>query len=221
MTKEQNKKISPEWTVATILKEARAQKKMTVEGLANAASISMRDLERLEVGDYGHLPSEIYVCSFLERCSRELDIPPDVLSDLYRREALNFKNKKEAGMSMAIQSKRFIITPKFIIIGLSAIGIVLLAAYFWYQLSGLLKPPFLVVENPASDIITNEETIGVSGKTQKDSRIFINGKEIEVDTGGAFRNDFYLEAGTVNTVEVKSVNRFSKETVLIRRIIKN
>ncbi len=219
MKSSENEKISSELTVGAMLKNARAQKKISLEELAGATSVPMRDLERLETGDYDHLPAEIYVRSFLERCARELNIEANALADLYQKEAVNSKNRKEVYAPAAPKSKKFIITPKFLIVAVSAIGAVLLVFYFWYQLSNLLKPPFLVVENPASDIITSEETISVSGQTQKDSHIFINGREIEVNADGFFNDNFHLEPG-VNLMEIKSVNRFKKESVLIKRVIK-
>lgn len=219
MSSNEEKKSEHPATVRAFLKEARARKKMSVDELAAAASISSRDLERLEAGDYGQLPADIYVKSFLERCAGELDIKEDYLLDLYRKETLNHKNKKEARAPAASRRKSFTITPKLLIMTASAIGVVLLVIYFWYQLSGLLAPPFLFVDSPGNDIITSEETISISGRTSKDSHIFINEREVEVNGDGSFSDDFHMELG-INVVEIKSVNRFGKETVLIRRIIK-
>src|SRR3989338_7089187 len=208
-------------TVGAVLKEARAKKKISLEELAVATSVPTRDLERLESGDYARLPADIYVNSFLERCARELGANGDYLKELYKKETLNFKNKKEPlSASTSARSKKFIVTPKLLVALASAIGVVLLAFYLWYQLSNLLAAPFLVVESPANDIITNEETICISGRTRRDSHIFINEREVEVGAEGFFKDEFRLEAG-VNTVEIKATNRFGKETILIRKIIKN
>lgn len=215
----EEEKTSPELTVGAMLKSARAQRKMSLEELAAAASVPMRDLERLEAGDHSHLPAEIYVRSFLERCARELNINTGVLGELYQKEVINSESKKEAYAPVALKSKKFVITPRFLIVAVAALGAVFLVFYFWYQLSNLLKPPFLVVENPANDIMTSEETVNVSGRTQKDSHIFINGREIEVNADGIFNDNFHLEPG-VNLMEIKSVNRFKKESVLIKRVIK-
>ena len=208
-------------TVGAVLKEARAKKKMSLEELAVATYVPTRDLERLETGDYARLPADIYVESFLERCAGELGIQGGYLINLYRQGAADFKSKKEARVpSAGLKSKKFIVTPRLLVALASAVGVVLLVLYFWYQLSNLLAAPFLVVESPANDIITNEETIGISGRTKKDSHIFINDREVEVNAAGFFDDEFHLEAG-VNTVEIKSVNRFGKQTISIRKIIKN
>jgi len=208
-------------TVGVVLKEARAKRKMSAEELAVAASVPTRDLERLESGDYTRLPADIYVNSFLERCAGELGIQSGHLSELYRQETTNFKNKKEQRAPAAgFKSKKFIVTPKLLVALASAIGIVLLVFYLWYQLSNLLAAPFLVVESPVNDIITSEETIGISGQTKRDSHIFINEREVEVNAEGFFKDEFRLEAG-VNAAEIRSVNRFGRQTILIRKIIKN
>lgn len=221
MSSNEEKKTGQSETAGSVLRSARVEKKMSVEELAAAASISVRDLERLEAGDYGHLPAEIYVRSFLERCAGELDIKEDHLLELYRKETLNHKNKKEMRAPViAAKTRNFTITPKLLIMTASAIGVILLVVYFWYQLSGLLAPPFLFVDSPADDIITSEEIVNIAGKTGRDSHILINKQSIKVSADGSFKSDFHLETG-INTIEIRAVNRFGKETILIRRVIKN
>lgn len=91
--------------------------------------------------------------------------------------------------------------------------------YFGWQLYNLFRPPFLVVTNPSRDIITEEQVIEFSGRTQRESNISINGADVEVTENGIFHEQLALQQG-MNIFEVKAINRFGKETVLTRRIIK-
>lgn len=68
-------------------------------------------------------------------------------------------------------------------------------------------------------MITEENTIEFFGSTQKESDVSINGAEVEVAHGGAFHERLTLQQG-MNIFEVKAINRFGKETMLTRRIIK-
>ena len=77
----------------------------------------------------------------------------------------------------------------------------------------------MVVERPKGDIIVNEESIIIDGYTQADSHIFLNGREI-VNNSGHFEERLVLQSG-MNIAEIKSINRFEKEAVIVRRIIKN
>ncbi|MCR4322516.1 MAG: hypothetical protein NUV61_00310 [Candidatus Azambacteria bacterium] len=111
------------------------------------------------------------------------------------------------------------ITPHVIRVIVLAIILVGIGGYFGWQLYNLFRPPFLVVTNPIGDIITEEQVIDFSGRTQKESDTSINGTHIEVTDTGVFREQFPLQDG-MNVFEVRSVNKFGKETKLIRRIIK-
>ncbi len=100
------------------------------------------------------------------------------------------------------------------------IGVVVgMLLYFSYHLWTLFAPPFLALE-PKYDIIINEDFVLLSGATQKDSNIFINGREVAVTKEGAFQERIALQNG-MNALEIKSVNKFGKATVIVRRIIKN
>ena len=91
--------------------------------------------------------------------------------------------------------------------------------YLWYHLALLFAPPFLVLEKPPRDIITTRQSLALEGATQKESHVFVNGREIVVSEEGALSDALILEEG-MNIFEVTSVNKFGKETTLIRRIIK-
>lgn len=91
--------------------------------------------------------------------------------------------------------------------------------YFGWQLYNLFRSPFLVITSPVGDIITSEQTIEVLGKTHQESDTSINGVEVEMTGNGVFREQLPLQEG-MNVFEVKSVNKFGKETIIIRRIIK-
>ena len=110
-------------------------------------------------------------------------------------------------------------TPKFVVVAVMFILVISTGGYLWYQLSHLLGAPYLVVERPKGDIIVNEESIMIGGYTQADSHIFLNGREI-VNSNGHFEERLVLQSG-MNIAEVKSINRFEKEAVIVRRIIKN
>ncbi len=99
------------------------------------------------------------------------------------------------------------------------IGAAAVVAYFAYHLFSLFSPPFLIVERPERDIITKDGTLELSGFTKKESHVFVNGREIAVSDEGAFSDSVVLQ-DSMNIIEFRSVNKFGKETVLVRRIVK-
>ena len=94
-----------------------------------------------------------------------------------------------------------------------------IAVYFSWHLWTLYRAPMLVLD-PKNDIMTHDGFITLSGTTQKESHVFVNGTEISVNKDGTFEDRIALADG-MNAIEVKSVNKFSKATTVLRRIIKN
>lgn len=112
-----------------------------------------------------------------------------------------------------------IVTPRVIRVVALAVMWFGIGGYFGWQLYGLFRPPVLVITKPFSDIITSEQTIEFLGKTHQESDTSINGVEVEVSDAGIFKEQLPLQEG-MNVFEVKAVNKFGKETTIIRRIIK-
>ena len=118
-----------------------------------------------------------------------------------------------------ILSHKLFVTPRILAsAAVMAVGAGI-GLYLWYHLALLFAPPFLVLEKPPRDIITKEHTLVLVGATQKESHVFVNGRDIVVSEKGAFSDALILQEG-MNIFEVKSVNKFGKETTLVRRIIK-
>lgn len=112
-----------------------------------------------------------------------------------------------------------VITPQVIrVVALSVLWVGI-GGYFGWQLYNLFRPPLLVITHPFDDILTEEQTIEFSGRAHQESDTLINGEEVDVAENGTFRTQVSLQEG-MNIFEVRSVNKFGKETVIIRRIIK-
>jgi len=208
-------------SLSELLKSGRENKNLSIDELSQLSGISAQHLKHLEVGNYGAMPAAIYTEHFLEKCAGHLSIPKDTLISAYRKET----NMDDAAKNILAKQKppifkhSLLVTPKFVVVAVMFILVVSTGGYLWYQLSHLLGAPYLIVESPKGDIIVNEESIMIGGYTQADSHIFLNGREI-VNSNGHFEERLVLQSG-MNIAEVKSINRFEKEAVIVRRIIKN
>lgn len=208
-------------SLAELLKERRTEKNLSIDELSQLTGISAQNIKYLEAGEYNFLPAAIYVEHFLVKCAETLGITKDSLLSAYRKEFLVNDIPKNLLLNQqpSFFRRKKVITSKFIIAAATFVIAIGIGAYLWYQLSHLLGTPFLIVENPKADIITNDEFIIISGRTMKDSHIFLNGREIS-NNSGYFEERMMLQQG-MNTTEIKAVNRFERETIVMRRIIKN
>lgn len=77
-------------------------------------------------------------------------------------------------------------------------------------------PPIITLNVPSIYKVSTE-TFTISGKTEKDVKIYINGIEINPREDGAFFKDFPLSVG-YNKFEIKAVDRANNETKVSRVI---
>lgn len=82
-------------------------------------------------------------------------------------------------------------------------------------------PPTLSVSSPSDGYITNKNTITVSGTTNDVTSspvtVTVNGKEVTVDSDGAFSTDITLTSGS-NTITVIAKDNAGKTTTITRTV---
>ncbi len=111
-----------------------------------------------------------------------------------------------------------VVTPKRLSLVLGIIAIALIFGYFWHQLSYLINPPSLKITQPVSDFTTKEESIEISGQTNPDVYLTVNGKELYIDKKGNFKGAVSLESG-LNILKFEAKDRFGKINTVIRRVM--
>jgi len=119
----------------------------------------------------------------------------------------------------AMANKGAEITPHRLLVVVEAVSALAILLYLGYHLVILFSPPFLSLLSPSRDMTTSDGAVTITGATEKESHVFVNGSEIAVSEGGSFSAPFILQQG-INAIEVRSVNKFGRETDITRRIIK-
>lgn len=202
-------------TLGEKMKKLRGAKGVTLQQISRHTKIQQRYLEDLEEGTYDDLPADVYVRGFLRSYAEFFGVNDETLIRLYERERGIFNSMSDEESSVTSQKvlkvKRFIITPRMMVI---TAGIVLFSVVFIYLYSELrhfVSAPWLVVETPIEGITITERIVVVQGKTDQEARIFINSEGVIVNQDGSFEETISLQNG-VNTITVKSVNSFDKES---------
>lgn len=232
-------------TLGEKLGKLRSDRRISLSEVSRATKIQVKYLEYLEDGAYEKLPADVYVKGFLRNYSEFLGIDEKILIKLYEKER-GIKNNLEKGKKLsaipfqsgffsrqieAIRQKRnvlaggerinispFVITPRII-----AIGIILLLIfggffYLYREIGSFASAPRLVIISPEKNYATSENSVEVSGITDRDAKIFINEHPVLVNDDGKFRENLTVQSGT-NTVTIRAVNRFEKaaaETLTIQ-----
>ncbi|HRY82417.1 MAG TPA: DUF4115 domain-containing protein [Candidatus Moranbacteria bacterium] len=204
-------------TLGEKLKKLRSDKRTSIVEASKFTKIQPAYLEYLEEGIWEKLPADVYVKGFLRSYADFLGVDEKILIRLYEREKeirenLKKNKKKDLGKSKPVNISPFIFTPKKILI--SAIIVLVFAGLFllYREINSFANAPSLVILNPQNNSQVSGNSVYIEGITDKEARLFINNQPILVGDDGRFRENLTLQSG-LNTINLKSVNKFDKESV--------
>ena len=201
-------------TLGEYLALVRNKLNMDIKTVSLLTQIKPIYLENLEAGNYKQLPAEVYVRGFLKSLSNLYHIEEQVLIEQYEKEH-GFEPKET--VTATKRSSRVNINPRTAIILLTTVLVLLLSGYVGAQVKSILAPPFLEVTDPPSDGLVQGNTLVISGRAEIGADITINKQAVVSDRNGQFNENIILSPG-VNVIEVAVVNKFDRESKVIRTI---
>lgn len=210
----QTKKIAETFKVGDYLRRRREEINLSVKEISQKLGIKCEYLDNLENGNYQDLPPQVYVRGFIKNYASFLGLDGNQLIKIYNRE-ISFANEELAPKKNNNISGRtnlldyFIITPKLITFFVSLFIVSILGYYFMHQINSFNSKPYLFVESPISDEVVEEKDLWVSGQTEKDAILKINGQDISVGVDGKFSQKITLGEGR-NSLVIEAKNRFNK-----------
>lgn len=203
-------------TLGEKLKKLRSDKRTSISEASRFTKIQPAYLEYLEEGIWEKLPADVYVKGFLRSYADFLGVDEKILIRLYEREkeirANLKKNKKEDNKKeKPINISPFIFTPKKILI-LAIIFLVFAGlALLYSEINSFANAPSLIILNPQNNSQISGNSVYIEGITDKEALLYINNQPILVGDDGRFKENLTLQSG-LNIIDVKSINKFQKET---------
>lgn len=216
------KEIRETRTLGDKLREAREEEGISLDQISVAIQIRKEYLQFLEEGQYARLPGEVYIRNFLIKYAEFLHLNPDRVIELFEAEKKIIKNitplEKHPTDGRGVVRSHPIINPRFLRVGSVALIIIALLVYFGFEVSKTVTPPSLVIYSPQEDnITTSEYSYEISGQTESEATILINGEEILGDPNGYFQAKVSLQQG-INILEITAIRKSSKENTVYKRI---
>lgn len=221
-------------TLGEKLKKLRSERRISLNEVSRATKIQVKYLEYLENGAYEKLPADVYVKGFLRNYSEFLGVDEKMLIKHYDQERGIQKNlEKNRNLSVnlprwnlggadwrkknsppgqkKISVSAFVITPRIITISLIILLVFGGFFYLYREIGAFASTPRLAILSPDQNYSTSGNSVTVEGVTDADARIFINDQPVLVNEDGKFRENLTVQSGA-NTIIVRAVNRFNKET---------
>ncbi|MBI2031474.1 MAG: helix-turn-helix domain-containing protein [Candidatus Levybacteria bacterium] len=200
------------------LSEERQRKGLTLEEIASATKIRKDFLVAIEKSDYKKLPSTAYAQGFVRNYAKFLKFNEKEILALFKREIDTNKELRvlPVGLSgktdIPIQRTKIKRAAVLIFLILS-----ILLGYIAFQYRYAIINPPLEVLNPIENAKISSNTLIVTGETEPSAAVFVNEESVSVDQDGKFRKEITVFPGKT-TINISSVNRFGKRTVLNRHI---
>jgi cytoskeletal protein RodZ len=198
------------------LRDARIQKKLTIEQAASATKIKPQFLEAIEHGAYDKLPSPAYARGFVRNYAEFLGLPKAQIAALFKRD---FDEKRAVRIlpEGMVKKNEFPINRlniRRMILGIGSL--VLILAFLLFQARAMFFPPFITLSSPKEDSIVSQD-VEVKGRTDASAIITINNEPVFVNSNGEFAKRVSLFPGETKII-VKAKNRLGKESAVTRNV---
>ena len=200
------------------LKEARLEKKLSLEEVSKTTKIKSKFLELIERGEYNKLPSVSYASGFVRNYARFLELPEKEILALFRREFDGEKAYKvlpkglEAKEEFPLSRLKF----KYTLI-LAILAFLFFFGFIAYQYRYAFINPPLEIVTPENGQVVNSSRVKVTGSTDPNSTIYINDVLVSVDLAGKFDKTFSVFPGKL-ILDIKAINRFGKKSEVKRTV---
>jgi len=205
-----------EETLGEVFKRYRKAEGKKIERIEDELKISKRMLLALENNDFKSLPNDLYTKNIIKTYAKYLDLDYNKLLNLYEKKRQQFEQGKEPEQNK--EKVKVYITPKIIKIVLISLLIIALLVYLGFQIEKIFKAPQLIILQPEKNEIISQNFIEIKGKTEKEASVFINGKEIFLDSNGEFKASLDLQKG-LNLIKISAVKKHSRENTIFREIL--
>ncbi len=218
-----SKKVSEQETLGEILTAARKQHHFNLKTVAHKLGIREEYLKYLEEGNYQNLPGEIYTKNFLKSYLKFLSLDIEKCLQIYQREKemhqkIGQSQKEQPRLVERISRRQLVMTPKIFRWGLIVLIIIICLIYLGWEVKKIVTPPFLIIDQPVNNLVTTEYSVAVSGLTEEEAKLTINGQEVLADKTGRFSKKIDLQEG-VNVVNISAVKKYSQPNVVYRQVL--
>lgn len=206
-------------SAASMLKRARLEQGLKHEKVSKDLKIQPRFLEALEEGNYSVFSSPVHLKGFLKNYAEYLGLDVSQVMAFWRREYDEKQKKAKVRPAVkALQTPLISFTPGTLIIAVTAVLVLGFFAYLIVAYRSFAGAPPLTINEPKVDARVSQSAIQVTGQTDRDVILSINGQEIALGADGEFATNVALSPG-VNQLNFVAANRLGRETQITRTVV--
>lgn len=199
------------------LKDARIQRRLSLEEVATATKIKLQFLEAIEKEEYGELPSFAYVQGFVKNYADYLGLPKEQTAALFKRDYDEKKAIKVLPDRINNQQSFPLERIKIREITIGLLAVMLLFLFLFFQIRNIYIAPYVSITSPKEGSTVSSE-VEVIGRTDSNAIVAVNNEPVFVQENGEFRKMITLFPGKT-IITIKAKNRTGRETIFKRQVI--
>jgi len=209
------KKIYPQTSWGETLRQARLRQGWSLAAVAKKLKIRTSYLLALEEERLDKLPAGLYGRNFLREYARLLKIDPQEILPALNDELSAPDNPFSQPI---VKPSKFLIFPKIVRNILIALAVLVCLLYLLFYFQKIFWPPRLKIISPAADAFIKADHVLISGQTDKEATVEINGIAVLNNHNGDFSQTVDLKSG-VNNIVIKAKKPNSQARTVIMPIL--
>lgn len=217
MTSTTRKKPASEVTVGALLKAARRQRGLTLDEVATALRIPVRQLQSLENEELTAFTAEVYARGVFRAYARYVGIEVPAVEHAFARAVASVRTIVPVKFLAPQRWLARILTPRWILAMVGTSAALVVGGYVAWQVQSFLRLPTLTVSEPAHDLVTQEQ-VRVAGRAEKSAAVTINGAPVLLGDDGSFELRLTLHPG-INVVQVEAKNAADRPRIVTRDLL--
>lgn len=206
--------------VSEQLRSARQAKKLKLSLIAKKLNINEKYLTALEKGEYEKLPHGVYEKNFLREYALFLSLDYKKLALDFEAEinAIEPKRQKELFSKQIIKKRYLLAIPKILKNILIFLIICVCFIYLGYRVNKIISPPLLIINSPAADLTTSQTSLQITGQTEVEASLTINGQIVLTDKNGSFSQTISLKNG-INIITITANKKQGRGSTIVRQVL--
>lgn len=211
-----------EGSCGSLLRARREGMGVSVEEASLSTGVPVGHIKRLEEDAYHELPGDWYVKKYIRVYAHYLGLSPEEVLARYDppRPASVASFSPMLRLREILPSSRLTVWPKRVTRTSLGFGLVLFLSILAVRMTAQLSPPMLAVTYPPEGYITHMDTLVLSGRSEPEARIVVNGESLVPGKDGTFSLMVHLTYG-VNVYTITAQRRFGKQAQISRQIVKD
>lgn len=208
-------------TVAEQLCCARKEKNLSLKKVGRKININPQYLQALEEENYDKLPEGIYQTKILKKYASFLGLDAERIKEKFLKEQKTQVSDKKHNLFSVERIKKcnFLVLPKILRNAIVALVVIICFGCLGTYLHNVFAPPQLQVFQPQpNSLTTQKERITIQGKTDPETKVFINDTQVLNDQKGTFNKKIRLKEG-VNIITIKAKKKYGQENTIKKQIL--